>query len=98
MYRIQQEDEYIGCTSTKFCYREKLSDAQTVFGDYKRVIDELQRRQSEQYVEGKPSKPLHRYSVYLYKINTISADSNDDELIDSYVLENELKSEKDEDV
>lgn len=83
MYRIQQEDEYIGCTSTKFCYREKLSDAQTVFGDYKRTIDELYRRQSEQYMEG---KPLHRYSTYLYKVNTISADTNDDELIDSYTL------------
>lgn len=83
MYRIQQEDEYIGCTSTKFCYRAKLKDARVVFDDYRRVIDELHRRQSEQYIEG---KPLHRYSTYLYKVNTISADISDDELIDSYVL------------
>lgn len=88
MYRIQQEDEYIGCTSTKFCYREKLSDAQTVFNDYKRIVGELFKQQEYDMSTLREGRTLipHKYAVSMYELCE-TCGRVEDQLIERFVPE-----------
>lgn len=38
MYKIAYSDAAYGCTSTKYCYQERLEDALRVFENYKKHI------------------------------------------------------------